>query len=466
MMTAAIVVSGLAALPAKAATVVPEVVQITDPAGDANYVNDQGFAGTGVGVGGQTIAVPDSDDNVTCGTTPDAAPCDIGSASDVLAVWFSNTATEISAHILTEAPAPATQGLTYRVHTNPGEGTLAANATGCLWWEASVAGVEPNTGQKTTYHGETKAQVRDLCDGFTDGNTIVPAVYATEALEDGTGIISITLPRSINPKFGDGAKIISPYLEVRNLNGPGPTPCQPVAGCAPGGATAPVIESTKRGIDFDILGAGPPPPPPPPPVCKKKQKASCKCPVFVPAEVGADATLTKITEKATKKNPEELTVSTGAGAGVGGVPGVEEGIAHAFENLQIDLKKKKSSGLYVRLEMPSNSDYDLTLLNSDGTVAASAAGFNPETSISDGTGTGGHSEATAEQIDGIKTPECGGYTADIGTATGLGGGLTMKLWLGKVNYEQPVPEPTEGGSNAGRGSVGGHNGWVKASRYF
>ena len=439
---AALVISGFTAPSAGAATEVPATLQIVDPAGDANFLNDQGFAGTGVSVQGNPVVVPDTDDNTT--------PRDVGSASDFLGVWFSTTADKVNAHILTEAPPPATQGLVYRVHTNPGEGSLARNATGCLWFEAYIAGVEPNSGQKTTYQGASSGRLRDLCDGFAGGATIIDAEFAIEELEDGRGLTTVSVDRSVSPKFATGEQIISPYAEVRLLNGPGPTPCQPVVGCAPTGVTAPVVDTTKRGLDFEISGDVPPPPPPPPPPLKR-------CKKFKPAEgeLGHGVKTLKVTDKATKKKP--VVVELEADAGIGSGPPADVLTSHVYQNMQVDVKKaKKPAGLYVRVETPANSDYDLYLLNPDGTEAAHAAGFNPDTRVSDGTGDGGHSEAQAEQLDGIRSTDCQNYVADVVTATGTGGTLTMKLWLGKITYPPP-PAPEGGGARAA---------WVSVENYL
>lgn len=452
--------SGLAALPAQAATEVPAVAQIEDPVDDANFVNDQGLAGSSVGAGGQSVTVPDSDDNKPA-CPPAPAPCDGSTVSDMIKVWFSTAGENISAHILTQRPGPASTSILYRVFASPGEGKVGSNAAGCVRFELFLAGKEANTSQQTTFRGDSFAVMRDVCNVGTGLADAIPAEYTIEALEDQTGITTITVPRSASPFFEEAA-LTKPQAEAVLFWGG--------EFGAPGGApvghrsvTAPRADTTKIGTDFTIGEVPPPPPPPPPPVCKKAQKKTCECPAFVPAEVGADAELTKITEKATAKRPAIVTVSADAGAGVGGVPVVEEGIAHAFENLQVDLKKKKTTGLYVRLEFPDQADYDLTLYNPNGTVAAQSAGFNPAPGHVDPEPVGGRVETGAENIDGIKTRECGGYTADIGTATGIGGELTMKVWLGKVQYTQPVPTEEGGGKvRAERGS----NGWVKASRYF
>lgn len=222
------------------AVTVPEEVSITDPAGDANYLNDQGFAGTGVTANGQTVAVPDSDDNTT--------PADAGNASDILKVWFSNETDTVSAHFVTELPPPANQGLVYRIQASPGEGEVASSATGCLWFEAYIAGVNPQSGQRTTYQGSSFGRLRDICNLGSGNAVAIPGEFATETLEDGTGLTTITVPRDGTPLLAADQTLTAPYMEVRNLTG----------GDGIGTVTAPVIDTTKVGLDFvlDAEGGG------------------------------------------------------------------------------------------------------------------------------------------------------------------------------------------------------------------
>ena len=428
-----LVTAGAIALPARAGkTAVPKKVQIEDPVGDANYLNDQGFGGTGI----DPAAVPDTDDNETA--------ADIGNASDIMRVWFSNTKETITAHIQTELPPPGTQGLAYRIHTNAGEGKVGSNDTGCLWFEAYIAGVQAATGVKTTYQGESFARVRDMCDDFADGEAAAEAELGIEELEDGTGLTTITVKRNVSAKFANGQKIVAPYVEVRNLSGPGFSECVPGVACTYSGVTAPVIDTTKRGLDFAIKSSKtkkPKPKPKPNPKPKPKPNPN-KCATYVPGEAGKDAPSVVVTDAATEAKPVEVKLEASAGLGMGspgfGIP-TDALIGHAYQNIQVD-SKAKEAGLWVRLETPENSDYDLYLMNPDGSSAAYAAGFNPHPETVgpfslDGTGHGGHSEPTAEQIDGVKTADCQGYTADVATATGQGGELTMKLWLGEIKYD-------------------------------
>ena len=216
--------------PSAQPTAVPEAVNIDDPAGDANYLNGQGFE--------------DNGDNST--------PADAGSVSDVLKVWFTNDAETISAHVQTEVVPPATaNAYIFRIQVDPGAGS------NCLWFNIFTDGPTNPDGAYGT--------LRDTC---TDDVTIDEGVtVAFSELPDGTGLSSITIPRAAHAAFADNLVLVAPKFEVRNFwNIPG------VAG-----ATAPVIDESRVGTDYTIA------PPPAPPVkngCTKggpkAKKKGCK----------------------------------------------------------------------------------------------------------------------------------------------------------------------------------------------
>lgn len=163
-----------------------------------------------------------------------------------------------------------------------------------------------------------------------------------------------------------------------------------------------------------------------PAMAKKKKKKAC--PAFVGIEEAAEAELAMVTDEATEEAPVEVTVEVPAGSPV------SEG--HAYLNVQAD-PGAKETGLYVRFEFPSHEDNDLYLYNPDGEEAAHAAGFNPTPfGPFDGTGSGGHSEQGAEQIDGLATADCQGYSADLISYMSEGGEMTVKLWLGEIAPEE------------------------------
>ncbi len=232
-------------LAAQAATTVPAEVQIEDPLNDGNFVNDQDVTGTPVS-----------------GEGDHATAADASSVSDFLKVWFSNTKKTISVHILTERPPPAISTIYYRIASNPGEGEVGANTTrGCLNWRMIFPGQQvipatPATGPQTidtsTYRGSdpTKpaalAEFEDVCN--VAGRQTEGAAVTVEPLEDGTGITTMTVPRSFSPLFAKKGKITQPYAISRVAAGHQGTNL-PTGGDFFSAAT---IDTTKRGTDYAI----------------------------------------------------------------------------------------------------------------------------------------------------------------------------------------------------------------------
>jgi hypothetical protein len=67
---------------------------------------------------------------------------------------------------------------------------------------------------------------------------------------------------------------------------------------------------------------------------------------------------------------------------------------------------------------------------------------NPFGFGTDGSGHGGKTTTTTEQVDGLKTKDCTGYTLEIWGAGNEDLDATLKLYLGKVVYDpaaQPAP---------------------------
>ena len=175
-------------------------------------------------------------------------------------------------------------------------------------------------------------------------------------------------------------------------------------------------------------GAKPPKPPAPP--------AAASCPAFTPGEQGAEAETTVVTADATEEKPIEVAIEA--------PPGVPEvALGHAFHNIQVDASGSEG-GLFARYEFPVYEDHDIYLNYADGSEAAHAGGFNPAPvpvalGCCDGTGTGGHSEQGAEVLDGIRTPDCAGYTLDMAAFMSEGGEMTLKLWLGEPENDPAAP---------------------------
>lgn len=435
---AAVMVTGVfGALPASSETVVPAEPLVTDPVGDANYLNDQGFAGTGIA----PATVPESGDNST--------PADGGSVSDVMAAWLTADADNVYAHFQTEAPGPATLALFYRLRVDPGVGS------NCLWFQAGAPGAGNAQGVSTP-----SLRTISPCDPVQTVSE--GAEFIQEEGPDGTGIHTIKIPRVLSAYLVDGTTLATPKVDVTHY-----TLSPPVPGVTGGaGLTAPTIDQTKPGLDWVIAsgpGSGGPPVVEEPPTgtdpdepkkknCKKKKgkaKKKCKkfnkslggaptgngCDAYVPGEQGAEAETLIVKDEHTAEAPLELVIDQDPGAVRAEVRG------HVFANIQVD-SEAAEAGLFVRYSFPDYEDHDLYVRYADGALAAQAAGFNPIVEaplVNDGTTVAGHSERGAEQVDGVRTADCAGYTADFVNFLGEGGEYTVTMWLGEIENDPQAP---------------------------
>jgi hypothetical protein len=427
LVAGALVASVFSALPAKAATEIPAVVNIEDISGDANMLNDQGFGSAGLGYQG---------DN--------AGGVNFANA-DLQKVWFTNTADTVSAHILTTVVPPNSRfGLIYRVMFNPSD----SSADGCIWLQGIIPSI--------SYAGPAEANVRDVCTKPTP--ELVPGEITIEALKDETGLTTITFPRSASPAFAEGATLAAPIATSRMIHG------------VPGTSrTLPQLDNTKVGIDY-VLSDGdaptlnePPVDPPNKPAtpvkkgCKKGKgkKKGCKkgtdegpkgqsCATFTPGEAGTEKPTVVVTDAATEEAPLEQTVSLDMSLADFDFTGMVLPAEHDAINIQVD-SNAADAGLYVLFEFPSRRDYDLNLLHADGSYAARSHGFNPiipegrPTTISNEGGHGGESTDASEKLVGIKTADCGGYTLDVANYLGEGGDMMVKLWLGESTIDPLAP---------------------------
>ncbi|HEX2296763.1 MAG TPA: hypothetical protein VHN37_15830 [Actinomycetota bacterium] len=175
---------------------------------------------------------------------------------------------------------------------------------------------------------------------------------------------------------------------------------------------------------------------------KKKPKA---CTAYQPGEQGAEAETVVVTDAHTEEAPLTHAFSLGADFD----EGLEGDPPRANLNVQVD-SKAKSAGLYVTWEFQTHRDYDLWAYFPDGTEAASSHGFQPLIALEGQTvgpiepantssNHGGKSTATSENLVGIITPDCGGYTLDMTTYFGEGGDFELKIWLGEGTTEPGVP---------------------------
>lgn len=183
---------------------------------------------------------------------------------------------------------------------------------------------------------------------------------------------------------------------------------------------------------------------------KKKPKKPAVCAAYTPGELGAEAETLVVTDAHTAEAPltHAFSLDPAFDEGVAEIVGAGETPRHQV-NVQVD-SAAASAGLYVTWEFQTHQDYDLWAYNPDGTGAASSHGFQPlidtkglpEDADQSNTASnhGGESTATSENLVGIITPDCGGYTLDMATYFGQGGDFELKVWLGEGTTEPGVPE--------------------------
>lgn len=409
----ALIASVFGAAPLKAAPEVPsdEDANIVDQPSDANYHSTA--------------------------TGSDAGPSLV--AADIVKVWFTHDAETISTHIQTAGAAQPPWSLLYRVFVDPGAGS------NCL----QIRGFTGGAGNPA---GEATGSIRDTC----DGDTVIDGEFVQEegppVLEDGraSGLHTIIMQRDAHPAFSEGAVLATPEAETRHFT---------VA------VTAPVVDDTEIGKDYTISGgdggdneAQPPGKNDPPgqgnqkcsKIKNKKKKKECKknsgkqkgknknkpkaCAAYQPGEMGAEVEeeTTIVTDAATEEAPIELELDFAPAAGSWS-PAPVDTTDHIFHNVQID-SEATEAGFWARLESPDTDDPDLYVYWDNGNMAAQAVGFN-QAGLQSGSSHGGHSEVGAEQIDGIGTADCTGYTLDLVNWLGVGGTYTLKLWLGGIENE-------------------------------
>ena len=186
---------GLAIVLGAQATAAPKP-QISDPLGDANFVNDQG---TGDGSFG------------------DVNPADAGTVSDITDVAIWNDAKTIYINFATEAAPPAITGIGYRVRTNPD----GAGGAYCLIFEVYHPGANNALTTPVGYFQDTCA-----------GGERVPIKIVGSQWE---------IPRSASKAFAKGGKLTAPQAQAYLYTGN-----------ETAGATYPVADTTKVGTDYAI----------------------------------------------------------------------------------------------------------------------------------------------------------------------------------------------------------------------
>lgn len=173
-----------------------------------------------------------------------------------------------------------------------------------------------------------------------------------------------------------------------------------------------------------------------------------RCAAYVPGELGTGAETLVVTNAHTADAPLVVPISLDAAFDEGILEALDQGeTPRAIFNVQVD-SAAKSAGLYVTFEFDSHRDYDLWARWPGGEEAASAHGFQPAMDTkgtpADQSNTAsnhaGESTATSENIVGLITPDCGGYTIETATYFGEGGDFEVKVWLGEGTT---APKPVE-----------------------
>jgi hypothetical protein len=182
---------------------------------------------------------------------------------------------------------------------------------------------------------------------------------------------------------------------------------------------------------------------------KKKKKKPAVCASYVPGELGAEAETLVVTDTATAEAPltQALSFEPYFLEGADGGHGVQ------VVNVQVD-SNAKTAGLYVTFEFGDRRDYDLFVRWPDGSEAASSHGFNPliETQgqpegvdqSNTASNHAGETTAGSENIVGLITADCGGYTVEFNNYFGEGGDFEAKFWLGEGTEEPLAPGASEG----------------------
>jgi len=165
-----------------------------------------------------------------------------------------------------------------------------------------------------------------------------------------------------------------------------------------------------------------------PPVCKK----------YNGGVDGKGQKVTLVTDKAKQAKPVTVPIEVAAGVGGTGPDDNEGSLApsHQVMNIQVD-SKAKMTGLYAVLEGPPLRDLDLYISGPDGVAVAYSAGFQAAPvipGVTDGTGHGGKTTTSTEQVDGLATKDCTGYTVEVWGAGNEPLTATLKFYLGKVLY--------------------------------
>lgn len=171
---------------------VPSKLLLEDPAGDANYVNDQSL-------NSEYFGIPEARDNVT--------PADLSEAGDVLGGWITHDRKTVTFHVLTEAALPASEPMHVRIEAVNASSIQSA----CIVLYISLPGTNV-----PTYQGE-HLMMRESCYGQDE--TRHTFKVSTVALPDGRGILRAKVARSTSLAFSAGQSITDFRVATRNVTG-------------------------------------------------------------------------------------------------------------------------------------------------------------------------------------------------------------------------------------------------------
>lgn len=180
---------------------------------------------------------------------------------------------------------------------------------------------------------------------------------------------------------------------------------------------------------------------------KKPKRKPVACTPYAPGAFAKDAPLVTVTDAATTDKPLEQKITIDQS-----VADLTQGLTDAtttYFNVQVD-SAAPNAGLYARIDFPQRNDYDLEFQYPDQSYAARSHAWNTVIEANDqtvpvinytpsSTGHGGQSTATSEELVGIDTNDCGGYSVKVTNYLGQGGDMTVKLWLGDIKNEPEAP---------------------------
>lgn len=181
---------------------------------------------------------------------------------------------------------------------------------------------------------------------------------------------------------------------------------------------------------------------------KKKKPPVAACAAYAPGELGAEAETVVVTDAATAEAPatHAFAIDANFTEGLETLAGMET--PTQYVNVQVD-SAAAAAGLYVTWEFSARRDYDLYARHQDGSEAASSHGFSPaietqgtQADVSNTeTNHAGETKADSENIVGLTTADCGGYTFQLKNYFGEGGDHELKIWLGEGTTDpRPVGE--------------------------